>query len=172
MLPTFIPRTEAGLLPCAGQPELYDHPSVQPEAAALCARCPVREACDTWAVEHQEWGTWAGRTDDDRGTPREELPDLPRLPVPGGTGCGTEFARRSHIGRQQQCEVCDEAHAARVLEGRLAALNAQHARPGGPTRYGYQLHLKTGVPACPPCLAAHSADVQHYKPSARQALAA
>ncbi|MGW1174567.1 WhiB family transcriptional regulator [Kitasatospora sp. NPDC002543] len=163
MLPTFIPRTEAGLLPCVGQPELFDTPDTLDQAAALCAACPVRQACNTWATEHAEWGTWAGRTDNDRGTPRTELPDLPRIPVDPAPRCGTEQARRRHIGRQEQCRVCDRAYDARVRDDRASALDAEHARPDGPTRRGYRLHLLLGVPACPPCLAAHSAQVQPYK---------
>lgn len=167
MLPTFIPPTSAGLLPCVGQPELYDTPDTLDQAAKLCATCPVRQACDTWAVDHAEWGTWAGRTDDDRGTPREELPDLPRLSVAPAPRCGTEQARRQHIGLQEQCTVCDRAYAARIRDARAAALDAEHARPGGPTRRGYRLHHLLGVPACPPCLAAHSAQVQpHKRPTA------
>ncbi|MFD7410139.1 WhiB family transcriptional regulator [Kitasatospora purpeofusca] len=169
MLPTFIPPTSAGLLPCADRSELFDHPNTQPEAAALCARCPVATACDTWAVQHAEWGTWAGRTDDDRGTPREELPDLPRLPVVATPSCGTEEARRRHIGRQEQCDLCDRAYADRVRAGRLAALDAQHRRPGGPTARGYWLHTVLRVPSCAPCRAAHAADVRYYR---TQALAA
>ncbi|MFF9643668.1 WhiB family transcriptional regulator [Kitasatospora aureofaciens] len=163
MLPTFVPRTEAGLLPCAGQPELYDHPDTLDQAAELCACCPVRTACNTWAVEHAEWGTWAGRTDDDRGTPREELPDLPRLPVAPRPPCGTEEARRRHIGNQELCGVCDQAYADRIRDGRLAALDAQHQRPDGPTRRGYRLHMLLGIPSCGPCRAAHAADVRSYR---------
>ncbi|MFD0408611.1 WhiB family transcriptional regulator [Kitasatospora sp. NPDC127116] len=169
-LPTFIPRTEAGLLPCAGQPELYDTPDTQPEAAALCARCPVRQACDTWAVDHAEWGTWAGRTDQDRGTPREELPDLRRIPVNPALPCGTEQARRRHIGQQEQCPVCDQAYAGRLRDERLAALTAQHRRPGGPTRTGYRLHLLLDIPSCGPCRAAQAASLREHR--GRAALAA
>jgi hypothetical protein len=170
MLPTFVPRTEAGLLPCAGQPELFDDPDTLDQATDLCARCPVRQACNTWAVEHQEWGTWAGRTDDDRGTPRTELPDLPRLPVDPAPPCGTEDARRRHIGNQERCRVCDQAYTDRIRTGRRAALTAQHQRPDGPTPRGYQLHVLLGIPACGPCRAAHAAGLREYR--SRPALAA
>ncbi|WP_369183314.1 WhiB family transcriptional regulator [Streptomyces sp. Y1] len=169
-LPTFVPRTEAGLLPCAGQPQLFDHPSTQLQAAALCRTCPVRQACDTWAVQHAEWGTWAGRTDHDRGTVREELPDLPRLPVDPAPECGTEDARRRHIGLQQQCDTCDDAYATRVRATRVRSLDKQHRRPQGPSSRGYKLHLLLGVPACGPCRSAHAAEIRRYRRG--QALAA
>ncbi|OKJ06815.1 WhiB family transcriptional regulator [Kitasatospora sp. CB01950] len=162
-LPHFIPPTSAGLLPCVGQHALFDEPDTATEAAELCATCPVRTACNTWAVQHTEWGTWAGRTDNDRGTPRTELPDRRRITrTKHYDDCGTEDARRRHIGHQEQCDRCDEAYAARIRADRAARLIEEHQRPGGPTRYGYRLHLQLGVPACQACLAAHSAAVKPY----------
>ncbi len=32
----------------------------------ICKRCPVREACLRYAIEHNEWGIWGGTTDDER----------------------------------------------------------------------------------------------------------
>src|SRR5690348_6172072 len=31
-------------------------------ARALCSCCPLHDACDAWALEHEEFGYWAGRT--------------------------------------------------------------------------------------------------------------
>lgn len=35
-------------------------------ARLLCQACPMRAACDTWALEHEEFGLWAGRTAGER----------------------------------------------------------------------------------------------------------
>lgn len=36
------------------------------EAKAVCARCPVRAACGTWAITRAEHGVWGGFDDHDR----------------------------------------------------------------------------------------------------------
>lgn len=37
------------------------------KAKAICARCPVKEQCDSWAWQHMpKDGIWAGLTYDDR----------------------------------------------------------------------------------------------------------
>jgi WhiB family redox-sensing transcriptional regulator len=37
------------------------------EARAVCARCPVRVECLTWALETgQNYGVWGGYTEDER----------------------------------------------------------------------------------------------------------
>jgi WhiB family redox-sensing transcriptional regulator len=37
------------------------------EAKAICARCPVRDACLSFAIEtNQEYGVWGGTTEDER----------------------------------------------------------------------------------------------------------
>lgn len=45
-------------------PEDFELPD--PGALALCRRCPVREACLQWALEHEEVGIWGGLTDSQR----------------------------------------------------------------------------------------------------------
>ena len=37
-----------------------------PAAQRLCRRCPAREACLQYALEHEEFGIWGGTTDDQR----------------------------------------------------------------------------------------------------------
>ncbi|KJK55197.1 WhiB family transcriptional regulator [Saccharothrix sp. ST-888] len=162
-LPDFIPPTTAGLLPCVGQATLFDTPDTLDQAQAICHTCPARTACDTWATEQQEWGTWAGRTDDQRGTPHTELPDTPTLPAEPGPDCGTEAQRRRHIAYQETCEVCDVARAERVRARRIRDLDAQHALPAAGSRWGYRLHALLGIPSCPPCRAAHSQEVTQVK---------
>lgn len=41
-------------------------------ASALCARCPMLEACDAWSLEREEFGYWAGRTAKERNQVRRE----------------------------------------------------------------------------------------------------
>lgn len=36
------------------------------EAVAICRHCPVKAACLTWAVEHDEKGIWGGLTEQQR----------------------------------------------------------------------------------------------------------
>jgi hypothetical protein len=156
-LPTFIPTTEAGLLPCVGHHHLYDTPDTQQQAATLCNGCPVRTACDTWATQHAEWGTWAGRTDDDRGTCRTEIPDTPILSATPGPDCGTELERRRHIARRETCTVCDAARAERIAAGRVARLEEVHAGVAPRGRDGYRLHMQLGIEPCEPCRKGHAA---------------
>lgn len=57
---------------CRGvDPELFDiTPGPQgPDtriAKAICAMCPVRVECLTWAVRNDEWGVWGGTTRSER----------------------------------------------------------------------------------------------------------
>jgi WhiB family redox-sensing transcriptional regulator len=45
---------------------------IDPTAAALCARCPVAEACLDYALVHLLEGTWAGTTPEGRRKLRSE----------------------------------------------------------------------------------------------------
>lgn len=45
-------------------PEEFTLPD--PAALRLCRRCPVRERCLQWALEHDEVGIWGGMTDEGR----------------------------------------------------------------------------------------------------------
>lgn len=36
------------------------------EAKAVCGRCPVRQECLTWALDHQDFGIAGGLTEDER----------------------------------------------------------------------------------------------------------
>ena len=35
-------------------------------ARAICARCPVRDKCLVWALEHEDYGIWGGTTEKER----------------------------------------------------------------------------------------------------------
>jgi WhiB family transcriptional regulator, redox-sensing transcriptional regulator len=41
-------------------------------ARQVCAGCPLLEACSAWAVEHEEFGFWAGMTAPERERIRRE----------------------------------------------------------------------------------------------------
>lgn len=48
-------------------------PEAQFRARALCAKCPMQQICDDWALNHEEFGMWAGRTARQRKRRRLEL---------------------------------------------------------------------------------------------------
>lgn len=66
---------------CRGLPTaLFYPPADAPcaEALAVCARCPVRAACEQHAVtEGEEYGIWGGRTETERAR-AARLSDVPR----------------------------------------------------------------------------------------------
>lgn len=80
-----VPRPDlAEDLPCRrSDADLWfaDHPSGLEQAKALCAACPIREACLSGALEREEpWGVWGGEILEDghviarkrpRGRPRK-----------------------------------------------------------------------------------------------------
>lgn len=46
------------------------------EAKTICARCPVRIECGTWAIEHNEHGIWGGLTDEQRRQIRAQITQI------------------------------------------------------------------------------------------------
>ena len=71
------------------------------EAKAVCATCPLLAACEK-AVTADDWGIWAGRTQDERGTNavcREKQ----------GTISGVSRHRRA---QDPLCDPCREAKRA------------------------------------------------------------
>jgi WhiB family redox-sensing transcriptional regulator len=65
---------------CAGVGETLffaKEPDAIRDARKLCAGCPTLVACDTWAMEHEEFGFWAGKTALERKRIRREQ----RLPL-------------------------------------------------------------------------------------------
>lgn len=63
MSPTF----RSGPVPCRGiTPLMYDELGVA-RAKAVCAGCPVREACLEFALANDErWGVWGGTSERQR----------------------------------------------------------------------------------------------------------
>lgn len=43
------------------------------QARALCTACPIREACEAWAVAFEEYGYWANTTPGQRKRMRRQL---------------------------------------------------------------------------------------------------
>ncbi|MET8751668.1 WhiB family transcriptional regulator [Streptomyces sp. NPDC004667] len=105
-LPMFVPPTDGiGVLPCA-------EPGVDPDkvffsdtsnpvsirtALRMCARCPVRDACQEHAREQREWGIWGGEPESAREAPpaarsaarrRAAALRAARAKQPTGTRCG------------------------------------------------------------------------------------
>lgn len=68
---------------CAGQSALFfptynERPGAralrEARAKALCAQCPVREACRSYGRRHAEYGIWGGETEEERALAGVELP--------------------------------------------------------------------------------------------------
>jgi WhiB family redox-sensing transcriptional regulator len=59
------PTADGAALPCwSADPDLWfaESPADVERAKALCAPCPLREACLTGALERREpWGVWGGQ---------------------------------------------------------------------------------------------------------------
>jgi WhiB family transcriptional regulator, redox-sensing transcriptional regulator len=47
---------------CVGRSDLFDNFGSHFEASRICARCPCRTACQSWASNRHKYltGTWAG----------------------------------------------------------------------------------------------------------------
>lgn len=95
------------------------------EAKAICAGCPVRAECLTFALESGEkYGIWGGRSERERRKLRKVmLAGQPRAPRPINHGSTSGYA--THLKRGEvPCDSCRRAHAAyhrdRKARARLA----------------------------------------------------
>ncbi|GGY29839.1 hypothetical protein GCM10010363_07900 [Streptomyces omiyaensis] len=127
------------------------------EARKICRTCPVKADCLTHALEtDQREGIWGGLTPKERGRFRAgdgtHLDPDGRLRKP----CGTDRAFRVHKTYGETCNVCQEAHDARVLAQRRRLLEEAHAA-GGSTAAA-AVHRRIGEPVCDLCLAAQARD--------------
>ena len=43
------------------------------EAKNICAACPIKKACNAWAMAHEDFGIWAGKTALDRRAERKRI---------------------------------------------------------------------------------------------------
>lgn len=94
---------------------------VGPEVKALCARCPVREECLTWALDRpEEHGYWGGTTPNERdklrrGISRRGCPvcaGLDLVALDGRqvcTGCGMSWRLRVPRAKRQVLANADDA---------------------------------------------------------------
>ncbi|MFF7561931.1 WhiB family transcriptional regulator [Streptomyces pseudovenezuelae] len=127
-------------LPCrTTDPELFhsNYARDRRRAALLCDPCPIRLACQTYAVENgEQWGVWGGL-------------DFTAVE----THCGTERGHQIHVrNRETACRPCAEAHRVHVEERRREQLSEEHAK-GGTVR-GYEIHRRMGEAPCASCKAA------------------
>jgi WhiB family redox-sensing transcriptional regulator len=77
----------------------------------ICADCQVRAHCLEWAIEHREWGIWAGTTEECR-------QNLRRITCPE---CRAELDPVDvWHGRVALCEACMRRMNARTSTGRRA----------------------------------------------------
>lgn len=54
---------------CKGEDPSRFYPrgaGVNKDTKAMCAGCPVREACLQWALDNEEYGYWGGTTTEER----------------------------------------------------------------------------------------------------------
>lgn len=85
-------------------------------AKAVCATCPVLDACLETALAEPVMGVWGGTTEEER-RHFAELDGRRYLTVPSGKGvqralCGSEAGYQRHLrAKQQACRPCTEANA-------------------------------------------------------------
>lgn len=112
-------------------------PLTQVEAKAICARCPVREACLRYAVTTgQGYGIWGGLIEDERRGLRypEQLSGLP-----GGTGAtlastSTGTARASEVNPSQNKRRPKHGCTSASHTGNREALRTSRSMPSPPPR--------------------------------------
>lgn len=70
-------------------------------AVAVCAECPERLPCLTWALEYDERGVWGGTTEPDRRSMKAGRPPLTCI------RCGHRFADSGNPGpKPKRCPTC------------------------------------------------------------------
>lgn len=132
-------------------------PSRTAEGRKICRGCPVTSTCLDYALEADErQGIWGGLTPKERR--RFHTSDETRLDPDGQLRkpCGTDRALRVHRNYGETCDLCQEAHDARVLAKRRQLLAEAHAS-GGSTAAA-AIHRRLGEPVCAVCLAAQARD--------------
>lgn len=91
---------------CVGNPHPHifysDEPANIARAKAICHRCSVQHHCLTYALEHEEYGTWGGLTARERTNSRRQHQPHPM--------CGTEGGWYRHRRRNEPtCDACRQA---------------------------------------------------------------
>jgi WhiB family redox-sensing transcriptional regulator len=75
---------------CVGKTALFFTPerktkeilAQEREALFICEPCPIREECLEWAIRHEQYGVWGGKTEWQRRVLRKERNILLRTPLP------------------------------------------------------------------------------------------
>lgn len=145
-------------LPCrTTDPDLFhsNYARNRRRAAGLCGPCPIRLACQTYALQNGErWGVWGGV-------------DFTAVE----THCGTERGHQIHVrNRETPCTPCAHAHAAIVEERRREQLAVEHAK-GGTVR-GYEIHRRLGEVPCASCKSASGRASRERRERAQRAAVA
>ena len=88
---------------------------VTQEAVNACANCPVRTPCSEHAINHEDFGYWAGMSQEDRIVERKrrQREGIPIAGIKVIAPCGTERAYHAHLKTwlTAPCPPCMEAHA-------------------------------------------------------------
>ena len=96
---------------CRGLPYGFmfpDHGVNATEQKAICATCPVIDACREYGID-EHYGVWGGTTEQERRAMRRGLP--PRRRKARVMDHGTERAYHSCRRREQgACDACTQAH--------------------------------------------------------------
>lgn len=75
-------------------------------AKAVCLRCPVREDCLEWALDHEGYGVWGAMTADER--------DAERRRRAGTEPRHCEVCTRRYVPRTRYQRACGSACASRL----------------------------------------------------------
>lgn len=152
LIPPYLQRADS--TPCRGHGDLFigDHADVA-KARALCAECPVRPACLSYAIEVREpRGIWGGLTPSER----QDLvkPKRRKLKTAERALCGTRSAYWQHVAAGERCAECWLMREEWVRQERLERLAREHERPEGGSANGWYVEKQLGLEPCPACLAA------------------
>lgn len=151
------------------EPRFFD-PATAPEskpsraarvaaAQAVCARCPIKQACLQVALQRGDSGVWGGVLLD-LGAPfaQEDRTVQP---------CGTEAARQRHrYHREPKCVECETAHEQRIAQ--RARDRAEREHPCG-TPAAARRHQRDGESACEACRLAVRVDRAERRRAERKA---
>ena len=139
------------------------------ELKDLCASCPSLSNCYDYALKHEEYGFWAGTTEDERIALRRKFGimverfEMKRLVTSFGRDvpdCGTErgYQRHYHLetrknGIQVTCDACLKAH---TRKNKKSWQTTRRAVAECGTKSGYTRHRRLGEDACEQCKEANA----------------
>jgi WhiB family redox-sensing transcriptional regulator len=137
---------------CRGLPYGWmfpDHWATALERKAICATCPVVDACREYGLDEHH-GVWGGLTERERNDLR--LSGSPSDGIKHGTLYGWRQHRAKNIVPCQACTQAKDAYQARRRRGG----QVEQVDYCG-TAYGYHRHRRVlGDSACEACMTAHA----------------